>query len=310
MRIVTAIGRLTNMAQSYSSSATLLAALTVSLVGGCQIAPLRAPVYDEVAAAARPLLTLDPHAFWCDAYNRLVEIGPASVAYLMQQPAMTRRAAPDDLNVLLHTSLIRLLAHPASDPPRLSATCFETTLDLLHFAPQADGRRLGTVVMPDHWPPRSWLDLFPADFDHAAAGTVDLEADRLALQLWWQRNQDRSDGLVTTRRLNPRPAHLWHVLSRRCADRWEYLPEPQAVLCASGAGPPASGLLEMPTYDYNLVRAACIYLGSSDSAEVRRELVELVGSPLPTVSHNARFALRYSRDERIRALLERYPGRP
>lgn len=259
---------------------------------------------EDIAAAARPLLSLDPHAVWTEHFNRLVAHGPAAIAWLMEQPAMTRPAPPDDLRVLLHTSLIRQLAAPASQPPALSATCFETTLGLLHFDLKANGRRLGTVVWTDDSPPRTWHDLYPADFDHIAAATIDLEADRRALRAWWEAQTQRGASVAVAPRLEPRAAYLWRILSRRIADRWDYQPELRAVLCA--AGPRGPALLELPTRDYNLVRAACVWLGSRREPVVQRQLIELVACPLPTVAHNARFALGYSPDERIRAVVKSY----
>ena len=97
---------------------------------------------------------------------------------------------------------------------------------------------------------------------------------------------------------------MWRLLARRYADQWDYAPESTAVLC--GAPPRGPPLLEIPTEDYNLVRAACVWLGSSSDNAVQERLIELVGNPSPIVAHNARFALRYSPDPRIRAVLERY----
>ena len=58
--------------------------------------------------------------------------------------------------------------------------------------------------------------------------------------------------------------------------------------------------------DYNLVRAVCIRLGSSAEPTVQERLIEMVGSVSPVVAYNARYALRFSRDPEIRAVLERY----
>lgn len=297
------------MANWWTKRVVVLLGVGGLLITGCQTPAARPSAAQpqsqaDIAAAARPLLTLDPDAVWTDHFNRLVACGPVAIAWLMEQPAMTRPAAPDDLRVLLHTSLVRLLADPASQPPPLSATCFETTLGLLYFDVKANGRRLGTVVWAEAVPPRAWHDLYPADFDHAAAATIDLEADRRALRDWWQAQRRHSTPSADTRPLAPRAAHLWRILSRRLADRWDYQPELRAVLCA--AGPRGPALLELPTRDYNLVRAACVWLGSRGEADVQRQLIELVACPLPTVAHNARFALGYSPDERIRAVLRRY----
>ena len=282
-----------------------MVALGLPATAGC-LAPGHALTSREQAAAdaARPILSLDPNAVWTDAYNRLVELGPDALSYLMRQPALTRSAAPDDLAVLLHVSLVRLLAEPAAAPPRLSASCLETTLGLVHFELKVGGRRLGTIVVSDAGIPPTWPELFPADFDHALAARIDVETDRRALCDWWAAQHAQAAALATSHRLQPRAEHLWRLLARRYADRWEYLPEPRAVLCA--APPRGPGLLEIATTDYNLVRAACVWLGTTGDATVEGRLIELTASLSPVVSHNARFALRYSRDERIRDLIRRY----
>ena len=223
----------------------------------------------------------------------------------MQRPEMTRPAAPDDLGVLIHTSLIRILAGPQSGAPRLSATCFETTLDLLYFDLKVDGAPLGTVVIPPETIPRTWPDLYPASFDHQRAAQIDLEADRQALRQWWLARRDVPETLVTNRRLQPRPKQLWRLLGRRYADRWFYQPELRAVLCSLSPKEPT--LLNLPTADYNLARAACIWLGVCPSAEVEAHLIELLAAPSLVVAHNARFALSHSRNEQIQSVLQRYP---
>lgn len=286
-------------------SIALFAAL---FLPGCAT-PGRMPAREDASAAsaAAPILTLDPNAVWTAAYNHLVELGPASIAYLMRQPALTQPAAPDNLAVLLHTSLVRLLANPATSPPPLSATCLETTLGMVYFDLKVQGRRLGTVVWPQSARFTTWPALYPARFDHAAAAGVDLEADRQALRAWWAAQQANPAAAVANRRLEPQNRHLWRLLARRYVDRWEYAPESTIVLC--GAPPRGPALLELSTEDYNLVRAACIWLGSLPERAVQDRLIELVGSPLPIVAHNARFALRFSPDPRIRAVLERYEAR-
>lgn len=256
-----------------------------------------------IARLARPILTLDPDAAWTDSFNALVDQGPAAIDYLMRQPALTRRAAPDDLSVLLHTSLVHLLAHPAR-APELSAACFETTLDLMHFEIKVAGQPLGREVLAARTPPWSWTDLFPASFRHDLAARVDLERDRQQLCAWWRANRHDPD-IATTRRLQPQPQHLWRILARRYADGWLFEPEPGVVLCS--AGPPrAPVLLQVTTYEYNLVRAACIWLGSRAREDVQARLVEFVGSPWPIVAYNARFALRYSPDPHVRTMIHRF----
>jgi hypothetical protein len=280
-------------------------AVLLGAVSGC-LSPRLSPAASDsvVAAAARPILALDADAVWTEAYNRLVELGPASIDYLIRQPAMTQPAAPDDLGVLLHTSLVRLLADPAAGPPRLSASCLETTLEVLHFDLRVKSRPLGTIVVAEGSMPSAWHDLYPADFDHALAGQIDLEADRQALCDWWRTRRNHGGPLVTTGRLEPQAKYLWPLLSRRYADRWEYQPETRAVLCA--APPRGPALLEIRAADYNLVRGACIWLGSSSDPAVQAGLIDSAGSPSPVVAHNARFALGHSPDERIRRVLRRY----
>ncbi len=314
------------------------------LLSGCA-APQPAPGARTIAATARPLLTLNPDVVWTDAYNQLLALGPDVLDWLMQQPAMTRPAAPGDLNVLLHTSLVRLLADPLTRPPPLTLNAYETTFGLLHFDPKAGGRRLGPVVIPPGTTPRRLRDLYPAEFDHRAAAGVDLERDRSALQAWWRAR--RTGGAAVARPLRAQQESLWPLLGRRYANVWECVPDEQPIrastdrrlclarerrddksarLCSfawrwagDAAGmsvanavtdrhqPPTEGaLFRLTTCDYNLVRAACLRLGSSPDPAVRDRLIELLASPAPIVAHNARFALRYSPDERVRAILRRH----
>jgi len=282
--------------------ATCLASMTGCLSPGY---PLTSHEY-AVAEAARPILAMDPDAVWTESYNRLVELGPASLDYLFRQPVMTRPAAPDDLSLLLHTSLIRLLIDRSASPPRLHMTGLETALGLVHLDLKVLGRRVGTVAWFEPEPPRGWHELYPLDFDHGLAANVDLEADREALERWWRIQRGRGARIGMARPLEPRCEDLWRLLARRLADVWDYMPEPRAVLCSGS--PPAPALIRLPTYDYNLVRAACVWLGSRGGGEVPTRLIELIGSASPVVAHNARFALRYSPDERIRRLLRRYDG--
>jgi hypothetical protein len=160
------------------------------------------------------------------------------------------------------------------------------------------------VVLPQSDRPATWPALYPADFDHAAGASVDLEADRRALRAWWAAQQANPAAALVNRQLEPQHQHLWRLLARRYVDRWEYAPESTVVRCV--APPRGPALLDIPTADYNLVRAACVWLGSLPDQRVQDRLIELVGSPLPIVAHNARLALLYSPDPRIRALLERY----
>jgi hypothetical protein len=258
----------------------------------------------RIADAARPLLTLDPDAVWTEHFNLLVAEGPAAIDWLMRQPALAEPAHPDSLQVMLHTSLVRLLAHPAHAPD-LSAAAFETTLGVLHFDPRVFGEPLGPVLIADRQAPARWTDLYPTQFDQLRGGAVALEADRRILQTWWQLH--RHDPMATLGRpLEPQTDRLWPLLARRYADGWHYQPEAGVVLVS---GPPREPvLLQLTTYDYNLTRAACIWLGSRDEQAVAGRLIELVGHPARMVAYNARLALSYSPDERVRELIAEFDG--
>ena len=212
---------------------------------------------------------------------------------------------PDDLRVMLHTSLLRMLAHPATRP-RLSANCLETSLDLLHFDLKVGGRSVGSPLLVNRRTVIRWHDLYPADLDHDLADEIDAEADRRAMLQWWRENRGHPHTLAAGLRLTPRAEHLWRLLSSRYADRWTYQPASRIVRCGQGQREPVMILAD--TCDYNLVRAACVWLGSSPLAETRGRLIDLVASPSPIVAHNAVLALRHTPDRRIRELLERYKG--
>ena len=271
---------------------------------GCVPARARlSPLERQIEAAARPILTMDPNVVWTDSYNRLRELGPDSIAYLAEHPTLREPAAPDDLRVMLHTSLLRMLAHPSTRPP-LTANCLETSLDLLHFDLKVAGHRLGTVVQSAATTPATWHALYPADFGHALAAHIDVEADRQALRAWWLLYRDRPQMLINPSPLRPRTERIWTVLPRRYADRWSYVPRTHVVRC--GDSPEEPALFHGPAHDYNLVRAACVWLGSSEDPAIRDRLIGLVASPSPVVAHNAIFALGFARDPRIREVLDRY----
>ena len=286
-------------------SAAVALTWTGVLMTGCAEPRIRlSPTQRAVLTQARPILTLDPDADWTDAYNSLLKHGADAIDVLINRPVMTTAARPGDLRVLLHTSLIRLLSG-ARDAPRLSLTAFETSLGLLHLDLKVDAKRIGALFQHDRIPPADWHDLLPGDFDHALAAEVDLERDRRALRDWWRARREAPH--LTPPPLQPGADSLWTVLSRRYADRWEYAARPAAYSCAQDNGTPP--LMILPTYDYNLVRAACVRLGSDPDPRVQAQLIELVGHPRGVVRHNAVVALEHSRDPRIRALLERFKQR-
>ncbi len=282
------------------SALTCTALALAGLPAGCT--PGSRGADGRIAAAARPILELDAQAVWTDCYNRLLEFGPASVAYLAEHPVVAGDSA-GDLELLVHLSLLRLLVHP-SQRPELSAMALETTLDLLHFDPHVRGRRLGPICFVPDVPIHSWTELYPAEFDSVVAAQVTLDADRRLVREWWRTRKADPAGLVLAEPLKPSAADAWSVLGRRYADRWIYNPhQPRAVRCGPFDRTP---LLALTTADYNLVRAACAWLGSSPDTAVRDRLIEAVASPSPIVSHNARLALRYAADARIRDMLDRY----
>lgn len=288
------------------------ALILCSAVGCTHAERTLTPLERRIAAAARPILEMDPDADWTERYNTLLDLTPASVAYLAEHPRMKRRCAPDDLRVMLHTGLLRLLVDPAS-APRLSVNCFERNLDLLHFDMKVRRRPLGKAYVAPGSLPLRWHDLYPGDFNTRAAAAIDADADRRAMRRWWL-DRRGSTLILPRRKLHPRPKWLWHLLARRRADVWAYMPEPTALLCAA-TEPQLSQhapryhsrtLLDERSADYNLVRAACVVLGRSRDPLVRGRLIELVGHPADIVSYNARLALTYSPDPRIRELLDRF----
>ncbi len=267
---------------------------------GCQIGPPALEI--RAARAAAPLLELDPDACWTEQFNALVELGPSAVDYLVHRPEMRATAAPDDLRVLVTCSLVRLLSRPGRGP-RLSASALETGFDLLHFDLKVDGQPLGPPLVCGR-PPRRWHELYPAAFNHALAARIDVEGDRRRVCEWWVTARDSSAETLLGRPLRPMTDNLFRVLSRRAADVWTYPFEDDVVRCSSG--PPE--LLALSSQDYNLVRAACIWLGSRPDEAVRGRLIDVLAGPSPAAAYNARFALMYCADARIRELARRYHG--
>ncbi len=275
--------------------------------GGCASAVRTlSPRQRQIEQALRPLLALDPDANWTVAFNGLLPLGPDVLDVLAGHAVMRRVAAPDDLRVMVHTSLMRALVG-VPGAPRLSVSCYETTLDVLHFDIKVGGRPLGEIHQRSRHPPAAWHELYPAGFDHALAARIDVEADRLAMMRWWEAHRAEADAIIMRSPLRPRVANLWPLLGRRCADAWGYDPLPAAVLCSDV--PLEAALFRERTYDYNLVRAACIWLVTCAAPEVERGLIDRVASDSPIVAHNARFALRRSPDPRIREVIRRHEDR-
>lgn len=290
-----------NRARRALQAALVAAALAASGCGGGRASNIA--LTERVALAARPILALDPDANWTESFNELIAIGPAAALALAARPELTRPTAPDDLPVFTRTSLIAALLHP-SEGVRVSGSCFTTTLSLLHVMVHVRGRSVGDLVWRGGPAPRRWHDLFPAEFNHAVADEIDVERDRQAIRAWLARRRGEPSSIRLARSLAPRVEHLWHLLGRRLADEW-FLPSTPDVIRCARPGEPA--LLRAACVDYNLVRAACIWLGSRDDPDVESRLIGLVASDSPVIAHNARFALRYSPDERIRRALEAFP---
>lgn len=283
------------------ATATLLAVLSAT---GCSKGDLLlSPADRAIRDSALILLSLKPDVEWTSAHNELIAHGAAAIDWIARQPAMSRPVAPDNLDTLLHTSLIHLLA--GASAPRLSFSAYETTLDLLYFDPRVDGKPLGEVCIPPGTPLVAWHDAYPHRLDRALADRVDAEADREAILKWWQATGPAA--LPASRKLKPNAENLWPLLVRRPADVWQYDLDRKPVLVAdSPQRRGTNALIESPTIDYNLVRAACIWLGSRGEDEIQARLIELVNHPRPVLAHNAVFALRHSPDPRIRETLERF----
>jgi len=275
----------------------LCVASSGALLAGCaadRVDPLLARIDAQIA----PLVRMDPDANWTACYNGLLRIGAASVERVAGHPRLREPVAPDDLRAALLLSLWRQLVLPAG-APALSVNCFETTFDLLHLDPKVGGRRLGALCIPPEAPVGGLYDLYPLDFSHALAARIDIEGDRRAMRAWLQNLRSRAETPPLRPALRPRVADLLRVLARRQADRWSREPAEVTWLCHSGPLWQAAA-----TRDYNLVRAACVWLGGREDEVVQARLIELVGSESAIVSHNALFALRYSPDQRIRKAIE------
>lgn len=279
-----------------------LIAMQLSLAGCVNSEGRVAPRDRIIAAAAEPLLRLEADAVWTDAYNRLLEHGSDSIHWLLRQPAMRNQASPDDLDTLLHTSLIRILAGRSG--PELRFRAYETTLDLLYFDPRVDGRPLGEICIPPNAVLTQWHDAFPHRIDRGLARQIDAEAERQTVLAWWANGN--SAPIAPPPPLAPDPERLWPLLTRRLADVWQYDVDRRPVLVSAGGQRGGNALLEIPTRDYNLVRAACIWLGTRGDEPTQRRLMDLINNPRVVVSHNALFALRFSPDPRVRETIERY----
>lgn len=285
-------------------------AVLLALAGCAAPGSSLTPRQREIEAAARPILALDPGVEWNAHFNRLVEFGGEAIDYLIAQPVFQRRAAPDDLDTLLHTSLIRLLC--GRDAPALTLSCYETTLDLLHFDPRVDGQPLGEICIPPGMTPTAWHDVYPHRVARRLAERVDAEADRRAIVAWWRAARQRGLTLVSGRALRPKLDDVVPVLGRRYADVWVYETDRKAVLVADGPGQltPGTALMQVATTDFNLVRAACVWLGTRTDDAAQQSLIELISDESPITVHNAIFALRFSRDPRIRETIQRYNSGP
>ncbi len=281
------------------SAAAAVVLLLVST--GCTSVPT---TQRRIARLAAPVLSLDADANWTACVNGLIAAGPDSVDWLMRRPCMQRPAPPDDLHVLMHTSLVALLAPPAQRPA-LTTTALQVRHGLVYFELRVRGRVLGEAVWSG-LPPVEWPALLVRGFEPQRADQSDLERDRRTLLEWWRQRRSDPATLIRRQPYRPRTQKLWRLLAWYPADRWSPV-GPAGELC--DARPELSLTLPLVRRDYNLVRSACIWLGSRAEAPVQRRLIDLVGSDLPVLRHNALFALGYSPDPGIRALLERWHRR-
>lgn len=278
----------------------------IPMLAGCSVGqPRTDATMALVAEAAAPILALDPDAVWTASYQRLCANMPASLAWLAEHPRLAEPVAPDDLQALVHLSLFRALIYPPQRPP-LVTTCLSTQAGLLYFDLRVAGREVGPTVLAGREPPRTWHELFPAEVDQRLVGLVDVEADRQVALAWWQLNRDRLHMVAPAPALRPKPAELYRLLSLRPANQWYYQPIERRQRCSFEETPPA--LFRCRTYDYNVVRAACLWLGSASDEAIRQALVELALSGSPVQRYNVLFALQHDPDPRIQALLRRYKG--
>lgn len=285
----------------WATKAVLLALL---VAGGCAPEHRAGAIHDPVVVAAAPLLGLDPDADWTASYNRLIALGPKSVAWLAEDLRRQATNDSDDLRLLLSTSLLHLIAYPARRPG-LSVQAFETRDGVLFFEPKVAGRSIGHVHMLRPMAPRRWQDLYPADFNHRLAAAVDLAGDREAMLAWYALMQAQEAPLATTLPLSPMLDRLWPALGAAPADRWSYVPATGQIRRVAWS-PQAAPLFEVTTYDYNFVRAACIQLGQATDPAIQAALIDCLASPVPVVAHNARFALTFSPDPAVQRVLRRY----
>ncbi len=281
---------------------TSFSCIVVMATAGC-VPVLSTP--GRIARRARAILSLDPNANWTQCVNELIRIGPASVDWLMRRRCMQRPAAPDDLSVLMHVSLVRLLM-PPDRRPELTTTALQVRHGLVYFEIRVRGRRLGEAIWRDH-PPTTWPALLVRGFRPALADQSDLEHDRRQLVAWWRQHRASPAELARREEYRPRTAKLWRLLAWHPADHWSPA-GPAGELCAGDDR--LSLTLPLARADYNLVRSACIWLGSRTDASVQLRLIDLVGSDQEVVRHNALFALGFSPDPAVRALLRRLREQP
>lgn len=295
----------------------------------------------DVHEAADPILRFDPNANWTRCFNRLVELGPDALFVLARSPHMVDRCAPDDLGVLMHCSLLRTLIDDGTAPKPITR-CLETVGDLLFFEMKVRGQSLGTPLVSADQIPRRWHDLFPGAVEHSLTDEIDADHERSTLCAWLG-SRRQPGGVRITRRLVPQVESLWTALAVRYADVWEFEVHPAPLRCRSTAAgsrtvvvedvstrgsrwaarpPPPSEtesafrlaaqdlppppLLRIFTSDYNRARAACIWLGQSNDGELLEGIIARLDHPSSIVAYNARFALQFSPNLRIREALERY----
>lgn len=192
----------------------------------------------------------------------------------------------------------------------MHASALDISLDLLHFDVKVGGHPLGELALLTPAIPRSCFDLYPGEIDSDLAAELDVDADRIVLLKAWESQQTALRG--PGQPLRPQARWLFPLLGRRYADRWQYELSEKATLI-SWPAPASQGVPPMlvgESYDYNLVRAACVWLGAVNETATSTSLIEMVGAPSLVAAHNARFALRHSPNAGIRALIEKYERTP
>lgn len=313
-------------------------------LAGCAATSARGVWPRGLVDAATPLLALDPDANWTECYNRLLTFGGAGVDYVVSRPAMTDRCPPDSLETLAATSLAQLVIGRGAPPlsgtcfetsydllhfdVKSHGTPVGEVRIMLGRPPRSwlalypgrfDQEAAGRIdIDGDRRRIREWWLAQRGRGEARVAGRRLAPSVARALALLGRRYADRW-GYAPDRGVIQRVGWIAEPADGK-VERWEgekidwassvpafphshphTFPPPHFPTRLADDAP---AMFFEPTADYNLVRAACLWLADQPDAEAL--LIERVGSHSEIVAHNARFALAHSRDPGIRAAVGRY----